>query len=242
MTFLANLLFFFSIIVNIIIARATSLVSPDCMKANTSALWIWLHCARFRADLDIRILPFIPQSTLQSRITFWNQVSKQTAPYQSPSSWFQCCSHSCGHETLEVQCAGIPKHKQIQRAHNEAQVCLEFGHSCWRTNLPLDTLCTLCTAGSSWSAKELLPTLEFVPTLKWSRACLYQTHLQGIPDKAFQLAAASGESTSMFCVQSPNASHPLPFRLLSQITSKQLHTFPEIHDSYRGDPAFFMIT
>lgn len=113
--------------------------------------------------------------------------------------------------------------------------------------MPLDILCTLFTAGSFWSAaaKELFPTLELVPHLKRGCSRLYQTRLQGlqgISDKAFQLAAASGKSTSMFCMQYLNASHPSPFRLLSQITAKQLRTFPEIHDSYRGDPAFFMIT
>lgn len=200
---------------------------------------LWLHCARLGADPDIRILSFIPQSTLQSGTTFWNRVSKQTAPYQSPWSWFQCCSHSCGHETLEVQRAGIPKHKQIQRAHKVAQLCLEFGHSCWKPDLPLDILCTLFTAGSfcSAAAKELLPTLEFVPHLKWGWACLYQTPLQGlqgVPDKAFQLAAASGKSTSMFCIQYLNASHSLPFRLLSQITAPCLSWNPRVLSWWPG--------
>lgn len=46
----------------------------------------------------------------------------------------------------------------------------------------------------------------------------------------------------MFWIQYLIARHPLPFRLLSQITTDQLHTFPEIHDSYHSDLAYFMIT
>lgn len=138
---------------------------------------------------------------------------------------------------------------QSQRAHRGAQACLDLSHSCWRPNLHLSwtssVLCSQLYPSASLLPRSCSPHLSLCHNLNWERSRLYWAPLQGlqgISDKDFQLAATSGKSTSMFWIQYIIASHPLPFRLLFQITTNQLHSFPEIHDSYRSDLAYFMIT
>lgn len=107
-----------------------------------------------------------------------------------------------------------------------------------------DILCTLFTAGSFCSAavKELFPTLEFVPH---PEVGAHLSVLSSSPGTAghFRQSFPAGcyirkvyqhvLDTVFYCQSS--------FTLLSQITTGQLHTFPEIHDYYHSDLAYFMI-
>lgn len=81
MRFLSNILFFITA-VTVTIAKMSTPSSPDCRKANISALFrgtvnIWLHYTHFRADSDIRLLSFIIQSTLQSRTPFVTRLANK---------------------------------------------------------------------------------------------------------------------------------------------------------------------
>lgn len=129
------------------------------------------------------------------------------------------------------------------------QACLDSGHFCWRPCLHRNWTSCVLSSQTDTSAPLLLrshsPHLSLHHNLKREHSRLYRAPLQGlhdIPDKAFQLAATLGNSTRVFWIQYLIASHPLPFRPLSQVTTNRIHTFPEIYDSYHSDPAYFMIT
>lgn len=170
------------------------------------AVNIWLHYIRFRTDSDIGLLSFIIQSALQSRILFVTRLANKQHCINHPHLDFNAfhipvdVKHS-----RYIQPTGIPTHKQTQRGHRGAQACLDSGRSCWRPHLHRNwtsfVLCSQPDPSAPLLPRSYSPHLSVCRILKREHACLYWAPLQGlqgISDKAFQLAATSGKSTSVF--------------------------------------------
>lgn len=74
-------------------------------------------------------------------------------------------------------------------------------------------LCSQANLSVSQLLRTYSPCLSLHNILKWKQDCPHWAPLQGISDKAFQLAATSGKYTSVFWLPYLVTSHPLLFRL-----------------------------
>lgn len=121
--------------------------------------------------------------------------------------------------TWDTTCRN-PKAQQTRRSNTGAQACLALGRSSWRPRLHCS-----CSWTSFVFCSQADPSALLVPrgysqrlsshhVLERKRACLHRAPLQGISDKAFQLAATSERYIGVFWLLCLIASHPLPFRLI----------------------------
>lgn len=149
---------------------------------------IWPHYIRFRADSDIRLLSFIIQSALKSRILFVTRLANKQHYINQPNLDFNAF-HIPADVKLEIQRAGIPKHRQTQTAHRGAQACLDFGRSWWTPNLHRNwTSFVLCS--QLYPSGPLLPH-AWVSATSWSGSSPIRTKLLSRDCRAFQTKLSS---------------------------------------------------
>lgn len=121
--------------------------------------------------------------------------------------------------TWDTTCRN-PKAQQTRRSNTGAQACLALGHSSWRPRLHCScnwtsfVFCSWADPSAVLLLRSYSQHLSPHHVLERKHACLHRAPLQGISDKAFQLAATSGRYTRVLWLLCFIASHPLPFRLV----------------------------